>query len=166
MRQEMPNPFVLTTGFAEHDRAEVTALLREYEAGIGVSLCFQGFAAELAELPGPYAPPGGQLILARRQGEGELVGCVALRPLRGAPQRCEMKRLYVREGARGSGLGRRLALAAMAEGRRLGYAGMYLDTLPSMTAAQELYRSLGFIAAGASQPLGGAPQVLVFEAPL
>src|SRR5262249_6224595 len=113
MRQKKPNPFVLTTGFAQRDPAEITAPLRANEAGIGVSLCFQGFAAELAELPGPYAPPGGQLILARRQGEGELVGCVALRPLRGAPQRCEMKRLYVRDGARGSGLGRRLALAAM-----------------------------------------------------
>jgi ribosomal protein S18 acetylase RimI-like enzyme len=154
-----PEP-TLTRGFAEPDRAAVVALLREYETATGVSLCFQNFAAELAGLPGDYAAPGGELILARVPGTGELVGCVAVRGVPGTPHLCEMKRLYVRAAARGTGLGRRLALAAMAEGRRLGYARMCLDTLPSMTAAQALYRALGFRHTGVTT---SEPAVLLFE---
>jgi len=151
----------LTCGFEEADRAAVVALLREYEQGTGVSLCFQGFAAELAGLPGDYGPPGGQMILARRAGDpGVLAGCVALRPVPGSPAACEMKRLYVRGEARGSGLGRTLALAAMAEARRLGYTRMCLDTLPTMTAAQALYRALGFRHTGVA---ASDPPVLLFE---
>lgn len=151
---------VLTRGFEERDRERIVALLREYEGAIGVSLCFQDFAGELAGLPGDYAPPGGGLILARERETGELVGCVAVRPVIGKPAMCEMKRLYVRAAARGSGLGRTLALAAFAEARRIGYTAMCLDTLPSMREAQALYRSLGFRHTGIAS---SDPPVLLFE---
>ena len=76
---------VLACGFEERDRERIVALLREYEAGIGVSLCFQSFEAELAGLPGDYAPPKGAMVLARQAGGQELLGCVALRPVPGSP---------------------------------------------------------------------------------
>src|SRR5262245_17762006 len=136
--------FIIERGFAERDRAAIVALLREYEAGLGVSLCFQGFEAEVAGLPGDYAPPGGEMLLARDREADGLVGMVALRPVRAAPDLCEMKRLYVRPETRGSGLGRGLATAALEEARRLGYRRMCLDTLPAMGEAQALYRALGF----------------------
>ena len=151
---------VLTCGFEERDRERIVALLTEYESAIGVSLCFQNFAGELEGLPGDYAPPGGALILAREVETGELVGCVAVRPVPGRPGMCEMKRLYVRAAARGSGLGRTLALAAFAEARRIGYTAMCLDTLPSMREAQALYRSLGFRHTGIAS---SDPPVLLFE---
>jgi ribosomal protein S18 acetylase RimI-like enzyme len=150
----------LERGFREQDRQAIVALLREYEAGIGISLCFQNFAAELAGLPGDYAPPGGEMVLARRRDGEELLGCVAVRRVAEVYGLCEMKRLYVRPSGRGSGLGRRLALAAMDEARRLGYQRMCLDTLPSMTAAQALYRDLGFRQTGTSK---SEPAVLLFE---
>ena len=151
---------VFARGFEERDRERIVALLREYEAGIGISLCFQNFDAELADLPGDYAPPKGLMLLAWQAGGPELLGCVAVRPVPGSPELCEMKRLFVRPAGRGSGLGRKLAVAAMTEARRLGYRRMCLDTLPSMTAAQALYRALGFRPTGVTT---SEPAVLLFE---
>ena len=151
--------YILSEGFQDAERGAIVALLREYEDTIGVSLDFQDFAAELAGLPGAYAPPGGTLILARGVNGAALAGCVALRPGPAAHQ-CEMKRLYVRAAARKSGLGRRLALAAIAAGGRLGYKTICLDTLASMLAAQALYATLGFRRVGIG---GGEPPVIVFE---
>lgn len=141
------------------DFAAARVLFQEYAAGLGVDLCFQGFEAELGRLPEMYGPPEGCLFVANA-GE-RLVGCGALRRLAGG-KICEMKRLYVRPEARGTGLGRILAESLIAKGRSLGYGIMRLDTLARMTAARELYRSLGFaeITAYYENPL---PNVVYME---
>ncbi|HSR82479.1 MAG TPA: GNAT family N-acetyltransferase [Hyphomicrobiaceae bacterium] len=151
---------LLEYGFSERDRKRIVDLLRAYEVGAGVSLCFQDFDAEVASLPGNYAPPRGTMLLARQAGGDDFLGCVALRPVPDRPDLCEMKRLYVRPGQRGSGLGRTLALAVMAEACRLGYRRICLDTLPGMTAAQALYRALGFRHTGVTTT---KPHLLLFE---
>ncbi|MDP2239424.1 MAG: GNAT family N-acetyltransferase [Burkholderiales bacterium] len=124
------------------DLDAVRALFVEYAGSLGFSLCFQGFDQELATLPGDYAPPHGCLLLARAGNEA--AGCVGVRRL--DAERCEMKRLYVRPALRGTGLGRKLAAAAMAAAREAGYRSMLLDTLHDMREARALYVSFGFSA--------------------
>lgn len=119
-------------------------ILREYAQGVGVDLAFQHFDAELANLPGEYAPPSGALLLALV--DGQLAGCGGLRALADVdyPNACEMKRLYVRRAFRRFGLGRVLAQALIDRATLAGYSTMLLDTLDDMEAARGLYQSLGF----------------------
>jgi putative acetyltransferase len=130
---------ILQAETAEHLR-EARTLFEEYAASLGFDLSFQDFGAELAGLPGAYAPPRGRLLLAFH--DGRPTGCVALRDM--GEGICEMKRLYVRPDFRALRLGRALAEAVIAEAREIGYSRMRLDTVPSMGRAQDLYRSLGF----------------------
>ena len=136
-------PYELAPANTADDIAAVAALFRAYAASLDVDLGYQNFDAELAGLPGDYGPPHGALLLARDD-NGSAVGCVALRPLSAAGC-CEMKRLYVAPKGRGSGLGRRLVEAVIAEATALGYRELRLDTLPTMHRARDLYAQLGFV---------------------
>jgi ribosomal protein S18 acetylase RimI-like enzyme len=116
-------------------------LFQEYAAGLGISLCFQNFEQELAELPGAYAPPTGRLLLAIEAQQP--AGCVALRKIAGGV--CEIKRLFVRPEFRGTGLGHVLTETIISAAREIGYKQMRLDTLPGkMDRAIEMYRAIGF----------------------
>ncbi|MCG8640742.1 MAG: GNAT family N-acetyltransferase [Desulfobacterales bacterium] len=119
---------------------DVRRLFREYESFLDVDLCFQSFEEELAGLPGKYTPPGGGLLIAV---DGErTVGCVAVRQL--SPEICEMKRLYVKPEARGTGLGRALARQIVETAKGIGYSKMRLDTLGKLRTARRIYTSMGF----------------------
>lgn len=125
------------------DMESVRSLFREYQAWLGVDLCFQGFEDELANLPGRYAPPGGDIFLAITT-DG-VAGGVAFRPLGvDIEKSCEMKRLYVRDAWRGKGLGRQLADLVVGAATACGYKSMVLDTLPKLNLAQQMYARMGF----------------------
>lgn len=124
------------------DLAATVGLFRAYAASLDVDLSYQDFEAEMAAMPGKYAPLAGELLLAR-DAEGKPVGCVGLRPIKSAGC-CEMKRLYVSPEGRGIGLGKALVDALVEVAERIGYREMKLDTLPSMVGAQSLYRKLRF----------------------
>jgi ribosomal protein S18 acetylase RimI-like enzyme len=137
------SPFRLAPVRHAHEIAAAASLFREYADWLGIDLSFQGFEAELASLPGKYAPPTGELLLACAPAS-EVLGCVAVRPLDG-PVVCEMKRLYVRPATRGLGIGAALVGAIIKSAEELGYAEMKLDTLPSMAEAFALYERFGFM---------------------
>ena len=120
---------------------DARVLFREYETWLGMSLCFQGFEEEVASLPGKYAPPSGRLYVA--YDEGEPIGCIALREIE--PGICEMKRLYLRDAARGRGVGVRFIEQVIADARAIGYEKVRLDTYPpKMGKAVSLYEAHGF----------------------
>lgn len=126
-----------------HGHEQVQAfreLLIEYWQSLHFDHSLAGFKRDVQDLPGIYEPPAGCILLALC--DAELAGCVALRRLDSGI--CEMKRLYVKPAFRGKGIGRMLARRVIEEARRRGYRRMRLDTLPVMTEATALYRSLGF----------------------
>ena len=119
----------------------VRTLFHEYEAWLGLDLCFQGFEAELAGLPGKYAEPDGRLFLA--YSDNKLAGCIGLRKLEDDVS--EMKRLFVRYGFRGEHIGVKLIEKLIADAKEIGYSKMRLDTYPAkMGKAVKLYESHGF----------------------
>ncbi len=116
-------------------------LFREYEAWLGLDLCFQGFEEEINNLPGKYALPDGRLFLA--YSDKDITGCIAMRKLEDGI--CEMKRLFVRDAFRGQKIGNKLIGKIIDEARSVGYKKMRLDTYPAkMGKAVDLYRSYGF----------------------
>ncbi|KAJ5895680.1 hypothetical protein N7495_007371 [Penicillium taxi] len=149
------------------DTEAIRSLFSGYAESLGIDLAFQEFDKELDSLPGKYAESqGGALLIARVRKPNEdsdrtafaplstshstklappfpAVGCVALRS--NSDNWCEMKRLYVVPEARGLRLGDQLVAAIIEKAKLLGYRGIRLDTLPTMTAAQKLYRRYGLV---------------------
>ncbi|MGI8812925.1 MAG: GNAT family N-acetyltransferase [Pyrinomonadaceae bacterium] len=121
---------------------EARKLFREYQAWLGLDLCFQGFEEEMSSLPGRYATPDGRLLIAYSDAR-EPAGVIALRSI--GDRICEMKRLFVRPRFRGDGLGKILIETLIADAKEIGYKKMRLDTYaPKMAKALKLYGSHGF----------------------
>ena len=125
---------------SQEEIEEAATLFREYASTLNFDLSFQHFEDEMSTFPIQYSRPTGCLLIAHEN--HTLAGCVGLRRL--AQGVCEIKRLYVRQGFRGKGIGHALVAKVIDMGRGLGYGWMRLDTVPSMHEAIALYKSFGF----------------------
>lgn len=132
----------------------VSRLFAEYNNSLDVDLSFQNIDEEVDSLPGDYAPPEGELILALV--DGMAAGSVALRKL--SENIAEMKRLYVRKEKRGLGLGNELITTILEIAGDKGYTHVRLDSFPEMDTAQGIYETFGFydIAPYTHNPVEGA----------
>ena len=120
--------FTISAARTGIELTSAAALFRAYARTLPVDLAPQGFAQELKSLPGPYAPPEGELLLAKRG--DHVLGCIALKALE--PGVAEIKRLFVRPQARGAGVGKALVSALLSLARERGYREVKLDTLPEI----------------------------------
>lgn len=141
-RPPLSPPFRISPARTSEEVEAVAELFAAYAAGLPNDLHYQDFSSELANLPGKYVPPEGELLVAWDDCNRP-VGCVGMRPL-DYSNRCEMKRLYVVPEARSLGLGKTLTEAIITVARSRGYSELVLDTLPTMETAANLYRRLGF----------------------
>jgi carbonic anhydrase len=123
--------------------AEVARLFAEYSAWLGSFVSRTTIPRELESLPAPFSAPGGMLLVGLAEPGGAICGCVGV--MRHSDSAAEIKRLFVRDTCRGSGLGAALFAAALQGARDLGYREALVSTIPSrMAVANAMYDRLGF----------------------
>jgi len=146
----------------ETEADEVRLLVTEYigwlrilyadrAAIIDAYLAAQDVAAQMRDLLIRFAPPSADCLLARL--DGVPVGVAMTK--RYSDTICEMNRVYVRDAARGHGVGRALVAELLATGKVLGYQQMMLAVSTRHTEALPLYRSFGFVDAQDLAGTGG-----------
>ena len=135
-------PFHIRPARTQVELRAVRDLFAAYAVSLPVDLDYQDFGSEVADLPGKYAPPKGDLWVAW-DGVERPIACIGLRPVKGG-NACEMKRLYVVPEARSFGLGSALTRAVIERARERGYSALLLDTLPTMVSAAIIYERMGF----------------------
>jgi GNAT superfamily N-acetyltransferase len=101
-----------------------------------------GFDASLSSAPTlrGFEPPHGCFIVMRSNGRA-----VACGGFKRDADAAYLKRMWVAREARGLGLGRRLLAELEDRARTLGYRKLRLETEQSLTEAQQLYRSSGYV---------------------
>ena len=142
MEPSVQPPFQVRPARSRRELDATRHLFAAYATSLQVALDYQGFGSEITDLPGKYALPKGELLVAWDAADRP-VACVGLRPLND-DHTCEMKRLYVLPEARSFGLGKMLAQAVIEAAKARGYSSLRLDTLSTMTTAANLYDRTGF----------------------
>ena len=132
---------IIQANTPEHYNAGA-AIFKEYAKSLDFTLSFQSFDDELTILPVMYGSPTGALLLV--EDDGIYVGAVGLRQIENETT-CEVKRMYIRPGYQGKGIGKALMTSVIEAARSMNYKTIKLDTLgPKMPAAVGLYQSFGF----------------------
>jgi ribosomal protein S18 acetylase RimI-like enzyme len=121
----------------ERDRETAFQLVEEYNDAVDVLVRDSPDSFEQ-----DYFRPGAGLWLA--EAGKQVVGCIALRPLRTLEQAAEIKRLYVRPEFRGSGAALALLVALEQYAEASGYEWLYLDSKDDLKAALRFYDRHGY----------------------
>jgi GNAT superfamily N-acetyltransferase len=135
--EDIPDPEALKLLLTEY-----YAIMADKLTAIGgPQLSPQGLAAETMAHSEDLLPPRNRLLLATAE-DGALMGCGMIRMVR--DDAAELKRMFVKPQAQGSGLGRRLFEMRMAEANRMGCKVLYVDTVKGNTPMLTMYERYGF----------------------
>ena len=134
------------------DDPAIAAIIRDVMTEFGaVGEGYSIVDAEVDAMTAAYAGPDAAYFVASL--DGVVVGGAGIGPLEGGPAGvCELKKMYLREHARGHGLGRRLMRHTLDAAREAGYERCYLETLEQMSDARRLYQLNGFVPL--NEPMG------------
>ena len=119
---------------------EYTTMLTNSDPVFKKYLAIQNYDDELDNLSHKYGLPDGRLYLAYYN--HDLAGCIALKKIDNV--KCEMKRLYVRPAYRKLHIGSALVHQIISDAKSIGYKYMFLDTLPFLQEAINMYKKVGF----------------------
>lgn len=161
------NPVIITHVRTETDADAIRALVPvffswvrarypDHAANIDTYIATQNIDGQMRNLLTLFAPPDADCLLARL--DGVPVGMVMTKPH--SPGVCEMNRMFVKDSARGHGVGKALAAEIISTAKTLGYSRMVLSAGPLHTEALAIYRNLGFTV-DATLPDTGAGDVEV-----
>ena len=76
---------------------------------------------------------------------GDILGGAGLAPLKdGAPNVCELQKMYFMPDARGKGKGKEMIHKCLSFARAQKFDLCYIETMPNMLDAQTLYKKVGF----------------------
>ena len=127
-----------TSGDTLAVRGVVDAVLSEY----GLRSDPSGTDSDLRDLAASYGKRGGAFDVVIGS-DGEIVGGCGIYPLDGAT--CELRKMYLRQDARGAGLGGRLLRRALAFARARGFRRVELETASVLKEAIAMYTGAGFV---------------------
>ncbi|MGH2565554.1 MAG: GNAT family N-acetyltransferase [Ginsengibacter sp.] len=77
--------------------------------------------------------------------DDEVIAGAGIFPTEGLPSdTCELVKMYVSSVARGKGLGKLLLQQCIDEAKKYGFTKMYIETMPELTYAIDMYKKNGF----------------------
>ena len=87
--------------------------------------------------------PGSFYFVAEK--DGKILGGAGIFPTSNLPEGiCELVKMYLSPEARGFGLGKKMISLCMDTAKNAGYTKIYLETMPELNQAVNVYKKLGF----------------------
>jgi putative acetyltransferase len=126
------------------DNVELAKVIRgaltEFGANKPGTVYFDPTTDALYEL---FRTPGSYYYVATI--DQQVVGGCGIFPTDNLPEgTCELVKLYVAKGARGTGLGKQLMEESMSWAKANGYTQVYLESMPELAKAVSIYEKVGF----------------------
>ena len=134
------------------DNQQIAKVIRSVLVDLGVPKVGTAYEDESLDFMYEYyhKPKHQYFVIEKNQ---EIYGGAGIAPLENGDQHiCELQKMYFLEEARGKGLGIQMIEVCLAFAKQSGFQQCYLETMPYMTAAQSLYKKVGFRLI--SKPLG------------
>lgn len=128
----------------KEDNAQVAQMIRSVLLEVGAPKTGTAYAdRETARMYPTYDRDYADYFLI--ESGGEILGGCGIAPLAGGPKNiCELQKMYFRSTLRGKGFGKKMMDHCLDFAHKENYEAVYIETLPSMKAAQKLYKRSGF----------------------
>ncbi|GGE29318.1 GNAT family N-acetyltransferase [Psychroflexus planctonicus] len=126
------------------DNPEIAKVIREVLIGLGVPKVGTAYAdPSLDSLHEDYQDPRSNYFVF--EGDQKILGGAGIAPLSGENDSiCELQKMYFLDQARGKGWGQMMMDKCLTFAQENNFKEVYIETLPSMKAAQNLYLKNGF----------------------